>query len=75
MSKGDIMKDEKQMIPMYLGNCDEMDCEYWSWCGDSYDDRNTECFCEVNGARVYRCDAKEERILCPLGKVFDDDDD
>ena len=67
------MKDEKQMLPMYLGNCDELGCEHWSWCGDSYNDRNTECFCRVNGARVYRYEAEEERILCPLGKMLDED--
>ena len=68
------MKTEKQMIPMYLGNCDEMDCEHWSWCGDNYNDRNTECFCRINGARVYRNEAEEKYILCPLGKAWDEDD-
>ena len=67
-----VMETESKEI-MYLGNCDELDCEHWSWCGDSYGDRYTECFCRVNGARVYRADAEEERILCPLGKTFDED--
>lgn len=68
------MENEKQITPMYLGNCDELDCEHWSWCGDSYSDRNTECFCRVNGASAYRNEAEEKRILCPLGKTWDEDD-
>ena len=69
------MKTEKQIIPMYLGDCDELDCEHWQWCGDSYDDRNTECFCKLlKGQSVYRHEAKEKRILCPLGKTWDEDD-
>ena len=60
---------------MYLGNCEESDCEHWSWCGDSYGDKNTECFCRLNGKSVIRREAEEKRILCPLGKVFDDDEE
>ena len=67
-------ENERKMIPMYLGNCEEGDCEHWSWCGDSYDDRNTEVFCRVNGARVYRNKA-EEHIICPLGKMMEDEND
>lgn len=73
--EGTAPEKEKKMVPMYLGNCDEGDCEHWSWCGDSYGDRNTECFCRVNGARVYRDKADEERILCPLGKMMEDEND
>lgn len=70
-----MLHNEKKLTPMYLGDCDELDCEHWQWCGDSYDDRNTECFCRINGASVYRHEAKEKRILCPLGKTRDEDDD
>ena len=69
------MVNEKRLIPMYLGDCEETDCEHWRWCGDSYDDRNTECYCLLNGKRVSREKAEEERILCPMGKVFEEDDD
>lgn len=62
--------DEKRMVPMYLGKCDETDCEHWRWCGDSYHDRNTECYCLLNGKRVYRHEADEKRIECPLGKMM-----
>ena len=67
--------EEKKMIPMYLGNCDEGDCEHWSWCGDSYGDRNTECFCRLNGKSVIRREAEEKHILCPLGKMMEDEND
>ena len=67
------MKTEKQMVPMYLGNCEELDCEYFQWCGDSYHDRNTMCYCLLNGKRVIRCEAKEKYIECPLGNVWDED--
>ena len=69
------IKKKPKMVQMYLGNCDELDCEHWSWCGDSYGDKNTECFCRFNGARVYRCDAEEKHILCPLGKMMEDEND
>ena len=68
------MKTEKQMIPMYLGNCDETNCEHFQWCGDSYLDRNTECYCLLNRARVYRYEAEEKHIECPMGKMCDEDD-
>lgn len=67
------MANEKRL--MYLGDCDEMECEHWSWCGDSYGDRNTECFCRLNGKSVIRREAKEKNILCPLGKVVEEDDE
>lgn len=73
LSGGNMDSENKRV--MYLGNCDELKCEHWSWCGDSYGDRNTECFCRVNRARVYRYDADEKCILCPLGKTFDEDDE
>lgn len=66
--------DEKRMVPMYLGNCEETDCEHWRWCGDSYHDRNTECYCLLNGKRVYRHEAEEEMILCPMGKMMEDEE-
>ena len=68
------MAIEKKTIPAYLGNCDEFDCGYFRWCGDSYWDRNTECYCLVNGKSVYRNKADEERIECPLGYVYEEDD-
>ena len=51
---------------LYLGNCDEIDCGHFRWCGDSYWDRNTECYCLLSGKSVYRSKAEEERIKCPL---------
>jgi hypothetical protein len=65
--------DEKVMVPMYLGKCDETDCEHWRWSGDSYHDRNTECFCLLNGKSVYRHKADEEHIECPLGKMMEEE--
>lgn len=63
------------MKEMYLGNCEELDCEHFSWCGDSYEDRHTECCCSLNGKSVFRCDAEESCITCPLGKVYADDEE
>lgn len=68
------MENKKRYIPVYLGNCDEFDCGHFRWCGDSYWDRDTECYCLVNGKRVYRYKADEERIYCPLGFVMEDED-
>lgn len=62
------------LIPMYLGRCDETDCEHFIWCGDSYNDRNTECYCSLVKKGVYRKDAEEERIVCPKGKMIRDED-
>ena len=67
--------DEKVMVPMYLGKCEETDCENWRWSGDSYHDRNTECFCLLNGKSVYRHEADEKRIECPLGKMMEYEED
>lgn len=61
------------MRKMYLGNCKELDCEHWRWCGDSYGDRNTECFCRLNGKRVYRYEAEEKNIECPFGYELEED--
>lgn len=68
------METEKPTIQMCLGNCDELDCEYFSWCGDSYGDSNTECYCSLNGKSVFRCYAEREHIVCPMGKVWSEDD-
>ena len=62
------------MREMYLGNCEELDCEHFSWCGDSYGDRNTECYCSLNGKSVFRFDAEKDCIVCPMGKVYDEDE-
>ena len=70
-----MMATEKRLIPMYLGNCEEYDCEHFSWAGDSLYDRNTCCFCALNGKGVYRDEADEERIICPLRKLMEDEDD
>jgi hypothetical protein len=69
------MATEKKTTPAYLGNCDEFDCGHFRWCGDSYWDRNTECYCLVNSKSVYRHEADEERIECPLGYAYEEDDD
>lgn len=45
------MEIKKRYTPAYLGNCDEFDCGHFRWCGDSYWDRNTECYCLVNGGK------------------------
>lgn len=59
---------------MYLGNCEEGDCPHWSWCGDSYGDRNTELFCKLCKDTIYRGDVDEKpKIYCPLGKMFEED--
>lgn len=63
------------MKKVYLGNCDETYCEHFQWCGDSYWDRNTECFCWLSGKSVYRSEAEEKHIECPMGKVHEDFDD
>ena len=68
------MASEKRLIPMYLGSCDAAYCEHFRWCGDSYWDRNTECYCLLNGKSVYRSEATEKQIICPLGKVMDEED-
>lgn len=65
--------DEKRSVPMYLGKCEETDCEHWRWSGDSYHDRNTECFCLLNGKSVYRHEVDEKRIECPLGKMMEEE--
>ena len=70
---GENMKAEKKMTLMYLGNCEEIDCEYFQWCGDSYWDRNTECYCLLNGAAVYRYNVENEHIECPMEKTWDED--
>ena len=57
---------------MYLGDCEELDCEHFRWSGDSYEHMNTECYCLLNGQSVYRSDAEEKHIKCPMGKVYDD---
>ena len=69
------MENKKRFIPVYLGNCDEFDCGHFRWCGDSYWDRNTECYCLVNGKSVYRDKADEERIECPLGNMVEEEND
>ena len=69
------MEIKKKLIPAYLGSCDEFDCDHFRWCGDSYWDRNTECYCLVNGNRVYRKEADDKCIECPLGYVYEEDDD
>lgn len=66
---------EKLVSPMYLGNCEELSCEHFRWCGDSYEHRNTECICVLSRESVYRYDVEETRIICPLGKVWEEDDD
>lgn len=58
----------------YLGNCDEFDCGHFRWCGDSYWDINTECYCLISGKSVYRCNAEEEQIKCPLGNVYEENE-
>lgn len=63
------------MKKMYLGNCEEIDCDHFQWCGDSYGDRNTECYCLLNGKSVFRYEAEEKHIECPMGKVYDEDDE
>ena len=68
------MATEKRLIPMYLGSCDQADCGHFRWCGDSYWDRNTECYCLLNNKRVYRENAEEERIICPLGYMMDEEE-
>ena len=60
---------------MYLGNCEELDCKHFQWCGDSYEDQNTECYCLLNGKSVYRREADKDHIECPLGKELEDSDD
>lgn len=67
------MANEKRL--MYLGNCEELDCEHFRWCGDYYEHRNTECYCLLNGERVCRYDAEEHFIKCPMGKTYDDDEE
>lgn len=62
-------------IPMYLGNCEELGCEHFQWSGDSCYDRGTICYCLLNGKGVIRREAKEERIICPMGKMMDEEDD
>lgn len=69
------METKKKMIPMYLGVCDTEDCEHWRWSGDNYGDRNTECYCLLNGKSVYRYEADEKQIICPIGKMMEDEDD
>ena len=68
------MEDETKMVPMYLGSCDAEDCEHFRWCGDSYWDRNTECYCLLSGKSVYRKEASEEQILCPMGKMIHEEE-
>ena len=72
---GKIMESKKRLIPMHLGNCEETDCEYFSWCGDSYEASNTECYCRLNGKSVFRCYAEEDHIPCPMGKMMEDESD
>lgn len=69
------MAREVRLVPMYLGNCEETDCEHFSWCGDSYEDSNTECYCHLNGKSVFRFYAEEDHIPCPLGKMMEDEND
>ena len=72
--KRGTMMTEKRLTPMYLGNCEEIDCEYFQWCGDSYHDRNTECYCLLNGKSVFRSETDKIHFICPLGKVWDEVD-
>ena len=67
------MANEKKPVPMYLGDCEETDCEYFSWSGDNYWDSNTECYCSAIGKSVFRCEAEKDHIECPMGKVLDDE--
>lgn len=69
------MESKDRSIPAYLGNCDEIDCGHFRWCGDSYWDINTECYCLVNGKSVYLYEADDEHIECPLGYMVVDEDD
>ena len=64
-------KMKKRLIPVYLGSCDAEECGHFRWSGDSYWDRNTECYCLLNGKSVYRSEASERRIACPMGRVMD----
>lgn len=66
------MSDRKKQ---YLGNCEELSCEHFRWCGDYYESRNTECYCLLNGERVYRYEAEEKHIECPMGKECDLDNE
>ena len=69
------MESKKKTTIAYLGNCDECDCGHFQWCGDSYWDRNTECYCLINNKSVFRSEADEERIECPLGYLIMNGDD
>ena len=64
------MATEKLLKPMYLGNCEETDCKYFRWSGDSYHDRNTECYCVLNGYSVFRNQVEEIHYICPMEKVW-----
>lgn len=67
------MNEKKKM---YLGNCEELECEFFQWSGDSYMDRNTTCYCLKNNRRIDRDMVDEEpHIDCPLGKVLEDDEE
>ena len=65
---------EKLVEPMCLGNCEELDCEHFRWCGDSYEHRNTECICLLIRERVCRYEVEEKCVICPLGKVWEEND-
>lgn len=71
--KGSNMSEKKKM---YLGNCEELECEFFQWSGDSYMDRNTTCYCLKNNRCIDRDMVEEEQhIDCPLGKVFEVDEE
>ena len=60
---------------MYLGNCEELDCEHFSWCGDHYGHYNTECFCDLlprnSGVIRHEAESGDKYVECPLGKVLE----
>lgn len=51
---------------MLLGNCKEMECEFFRWSGDSYFDEETECICLACRKMVIRKNSEKDAILCPF---------
>lgn len=71
-----LHEEDELKKKMYLGNCEELDCEFFQWSGDSYMDRNTTCYCLKNNRCIDRDMVDEDpHIDCPLGKVLEDDEE